>query len=202
MNVHSHVKVIVKSRTNSKIVLHPKGVSDTEQNLLTKTFVTCSTNQKFDSNQDKYTLPATMMLRDKAGHGSSGRGTNKVMAVVIKVEVVAAKREVAVVKAGVALTKVVIEEVYLDVLNSAPPCRRCCQPQGLVLPMLLPQVLYTAVARAEVGVAKAGVVVVQAEAYASRAKVVVALSFLLPAPPCHQRPHPTRKAVAIAAGIH
>ena len=112
------------------------------------------------------------------------------MAVVIKVEVVAAKREVAVVKAGVALTKVVIEEVYLDVLNSAPPCRRCCQPQGLVLPMLLPQVLYTAVARAEVGVAKAGVVVVQAEAYASRAKVVVALSFLLPAPPCHQCPPP------------
>jgi hypothetical protein len=78
MNVHSHVKVIVKSRTNSKIVLHPKGVSDTEQNLLTKTVVTCSTNQKFDSNQDKYTLPGTMMLRDKAGHGSSGRGTNKV----------------------------------------------------------------------------------------------------------------------------
>jgi hypothetical protein len=44
-----------------------------------------------------------MMLRDKAGHGGSGRGTDKVMAVVLKVEVLAAKREVAAVKAGVAL---------------------------------------------------------------------------------------------------
>ena len=45
--------------------------------------------------------------------------------------------------------------------------------------MLWPQVLYTAVARVEVGVAKkAGVAVVKA----ARAEVVVALSYLLPAP--------------------
>ncbi len=68
------------------------------------------------------------------------------------------------------------------------------QPHGLVLPMLVPQVLYTAVARVEVGVAKAGVVVVQAEAYAARVKVVVTLNFLLPASLCHQRPHPNQES--------
>ena len=73
---------------------------------------------------------------------------------------------------------------------TAPPCCQYCQPQDLVLPMLLPQVLYTAVARVKVGVAKVGVaVVVKAEVEAARAKVVVALYLLLPAPQFHQRPH-------------
>ncbi len=59
-----------------------------------------------------------------------------------------------------------------------------------MLPMLLPQVLYTAVARIEVGVAKAGVVVVKGEVKVevARAKVVVALPLatsaaMLPKPP-------------------
>ena len=45
--------------------------------------------------------------------------------------------------------------------------------------MLSPQVLYTAVER----------------------EVVVAMNFLLPAPPCHQRP-PPQKAAAAPAGAH
>ena len=64
---------------------------------------------------------------------------------VARVEVgVAKKAGVAVVKA--ARAKVVVS---LNFWLPAPPCRRCCQPQGLVLPMLLPQVLSTAVARVE-----------------------------------------------------
>jgi hypothetical protein len=38
----------------------------------------CGTNQKFEGNQDKYTSPASMMLRDKAGRGGSGRGIEDV----------------------------------------------------------------------------------------------------------------------------
>jgi hypothetical protein len=56
--------------------------------------------------------------------------------------------------------------------------------------MLLLQVLYMTMARVEVGVAKAGVAVVKADVEAARAKVVVEPNFLIPAPPCHQRPPP------------
>ena len=85
--------------------------------------------------------------------------------VVTRTEVGVANARAAVVKA--ARAKVV---VALNFSLPAPPCRRCCQPQGLVLPMLLPQMLYMAVARVEVGVAKVGVVVVQAEVEAATAE--------------------------------
>jgi hypothetical protein len=110
-----------------------------------------------------------------------------------RVEVGVAKAGVAVVKAEVNAARA--EEVQpKNFLMPVPPCCRCRQPQGLVLPMLSPQVLYTVVERVEVGVAKAGVAVVKGEVEAARAKVMETLNFSLPAPPCYQRPQPNQES--------
>ena len=71
-----------------------------------------------------------MMLIDKAGCGGSGRGTGKVIG--------SGK--------GGSGTDEQGRRGGTELLTSAPPCRRCRHPQGLVLLMLLPQVLYTLVA--------------------------------------------------------